>query len=165
MAAVNENPEKIDLQTIMDQADRHYLASDHKWMLWIWRNIVLLRPTGTWSVEDTSIYVNIYWNIFDELRKTWPAVFYLIDMNHMEIQTEDFRRYLKDTWAHLLEREDLGLCFVEAKAMKRLIWGSIFQLIGKRDRLFLFKDFPEAFAWIAGQPTWQAGRIPGQRPG
>jgi hypothetical protein len=35
--------------------------------------------------------------------------------------------------------------------MKQLFWSSIFQLIGKRDRLFLFKDFSEAFAWIRGR--------------
>jgi hypothetical protein len=162
---MNGNPETISLQNIMERADRHYLASDHKWMLWIWRNIVLLRPTGSWSVEDTSIYVNLYWNIFDELRKSWPAVFYVIDMNHMDIQTEEFRRYLKENWAHLLDRADLGLCFVESRAMKRLIWGSIFQLIGKRERLFLFRDFTEALAWIAGQQGKPAGRASGQRSG
>ena len=35
--------------------------------------------------------------------------------------------------------------------MKRLFWSSIFRLIGKGYRLFLFKDFTEAFAWIRGR--------------
>jgi hypothetical protein len=148
---MTEEPERIDHRYLTKHADHHYLSADHKWILWIWRNIVLIKASGMWSVEETAFYVNQYWNTFKKLRVTCPKVFYVLDMNSMEIQTEEFRRYLKENWAHLLDREDLGLCFVEGKAMKRLIWTSIFSLIGKKDRLFLFKDFSEAFAWILGQ--------------
>jgi hypothetical protein len=148
---MSEKPERIDLRYLTQNADHHYLSADHKWMLWIWRNIVLIKASGMWSVEKTAFYVNQYWDTFKRLRATWPKVYYVLDMNNMEIQTEEFRRYLKENWAHLLDREDLGLCFVEGKAMKRIIWTSIFQLIGKKDRLFLFKDFTDAFDWVRGR--------------
>jgi hypothetical protein len=146
-----EEPEKVDYRYILANPDQHYLSADHKWMIWTRRNIVILRPSGQWSAEDTAYHVKQYWDFFMNLRKTWPKVYYVIDMNSMEIQNEEFRYYLKENWAHVLDREDLGLCFVESKAMKRLIWSSIFQLLGKQDRLFLFKDFAEAFAWIRGE--------------
>jgi hypothetical protein len=148
---MGEEPERIDLRYLTENADRHYLSADHKWMLWIWRNIVLIKASGRWSADDAALYVNQYFNLFEGLRKTWPKVYFVMDMNSWELQTEEFRRYLKEDWVHLLYREDLGLCFVEGKAMKRLIWSSIFQLIGKQDRLFLFRDFTEAFAWICGR--------------
>jgi hypothetical protein len=120
-------------------------------MIWTRRNIVIIRPSGQWSAEDAAFHVQDYWDFFKNLRKTWSKVYYVIDMNNMEIQNEEFRRYLKENWAHVLDREDFGICFVESKAMKRAIWSSIFQLIGKQERLFLFKDFTEAFAWIRGE--------------
>ena len=155
---MTEEPEKVDYRYIWENPDQHYLSADHKWMIWTWRNIVILRPSGQWSAEDTVVHVKEYWDFFVNLRKTWLKVYYVIDMNSMEIQNEEFRCYMKENWAHVLDREDLGLCFVEGKAIKQLIWSSIFQLIGKQDRLFLFKDFTEAFAWIRGERVKNGAR-------
>ena len=102
-------------------------------------------------MDDTAFYLQRYWNIFGDLRKIYAKVFFLFDMNRWEIQTEEFRRYLKENWSHILDRDDLDVLFIDANPMKRLIWISIFQLIGKRERLFLFKDFAQAFAWIRGK--------------
>ena len=81
----------------------------------------------------------------------WEKVYVVIDANEMEIQTEEFRHYLKENWMHLLDREDLSICLVEDKAMKRLIWSSIYLLLGKQNRTMIFKDSSEAFAWIRGR--------------
>ncbi len=145
---MTEDSERIDLQTIIEHADQHYQSCDDLWMMWIRRNIVLIRASGKWSVDDTAFYLQRYWNIFGDLRKIYAKVIFLFDMNQWEIQTEEFRRYLKENWSHILDREDLDVLFVDANPMKRLIWISIFQLIGKRDRLLLFKNFSEAFAWM-----------------
>jgi hypothetical protein len=146
---VAEDPDRIDLQSILKRADQRYQSTDNLWAMWVRRNIVLVRASGKWSVEDTAVYLKRYWNLFKDLRKRYAKVTFLFDLNLWEIQTEEFRRYLKENWAHILDREDLDVLFVDANPMKRLIWISIFQLIGKRDRLFLFKDFDRAFAWIS----------------
>jgi hypothetical protein len=146
-----EDPERISYRYIVENADQHYLSSDHLWMMWIWRNIVLVRPSGKWSVYDTTFYLNQYWNIFGELRQTYSKVYFVFDMNQWEMQTEEFRRYIKENWAHTLDREDLNVLFVDGSSMKRLIWSAMFQLVGKRDLLFIFKDLSEAFAWIRGR--------------
>jgi len=146
-----EETEKLSYRYIIENAERHFLSVDHKWMLWVWCNVVLIKPTGKWSPEDAEIYINQFFALFKSLKTTWPKVYYVLDMNSWELQTEEFRRYLRANWTKLFNREDLILCFVEAKAMKRIIWTSIFQLIDMQDRLFLFEDFSEAFAWIRGR--------------
>jgi len=145
------DPERIDYDSIKKHADGHYLSLDHLWTMWIRRNIVLVQPTGRWSVEDTAVYVNQYWSIFQDLRKRYDPVYFLFDMNHWQIQTEEFRRYIKESWSHVLERDDLYVLFVDANPMKRLIWSAMSQLIGKREQLLLFRDFAEAFAWLRGK--------------
>ena len=146
-----EDPERISYRYIVENADQHYLSSDHLWMMWIWRNIVLVRPSGKWSVYDTTFYLNQYWNIFGDLKQTYSKVYFVFDMNQWEMQTEEFRRYIKENWAHTLDREDLNVLFVDSSSIKRLIWSAMFQLVGKRELLFIFKDFSEAFAWIRGR--------------
>ena len=109
---------------------------------------MLFRFYGSWEPSNYNRNLSDFWDIFSERKKTWPAVYFIIDANDLDIQTEEFRRYLKENWMHLLDREDLSICMVAAKEMKRLIWVSIMQLLGKQDRMPIFQDFPEAFSWV-----------------
>jgi hypothetical protein len=106
------DPEQIGLRYLTENADHHYLSVDRKWMMWVWRNIVLLKPPGRCSAEDTALDVAQCFSLFKKVREKRPKVYYLI---------------------------------------ARLIWKSNYQLIGMQDRVLLFKDFTEAFAWICGR--------------
>lgn len=112
---------------------------------------MLLKVSGNWEPTSYNHYFSEFWDIFCARKRGWNRVNFIIDANDMDIKTEEFRRYLKESWIHLLDRQDLSICLVEAKAMKRLIWSSIFQLLGKRDQILIVKDLYEAFAWIGGQ--------------
>jgi hypothetical protein len=148
---MEEIPEKMTERFIIQNAEYSLGSPTREWQAWMWKQLVLLKVSGNWELKSCSHYFNEFWDIFCERKKVWDRVHFIIDANDMEIQTEEFRRYLKESWMHLLDRGDLSICLVEAKALKRLIWKSIYQLIGKQDRVRIFKDFSEAFAWIRGR--------------
>jgi hypothetical protein len=148
---VKDTPEKITDRFIIQNAE-YTLGSDYReWQAWIWKQFVLFRFYGSWEPSNYSQNLSDFWDIFCERKKAWPAVYFIIDANDLDIQTEEFRRYLKENWMHLLEREDLSICMVAAKEMKRLIWVSIMQLLDKQDRMPIFEDVSEALAWIHGR--------------
>jgi hypothetical protein len=144
-------PQKITERFIIQNAEYTLESSSREWEAWIWEQLVLLKVSGNWESKNYNHYFSEFWDIFCERKRIWDRVYFIIDANDMEIQTEEFRQYLKESWMHLLDREDLSICLVEAKAMKRLIWKSIYQLIGNQDRVRIFQNFSEAFAWIRGR--------------
>jgi hypothetical protein len=84
-------------------------------------------------------------------------VFGLFDTNYLEIQSESFRRYMKEEWARLVDLEDLFLCIIEKKDMKRLIWKSIYQLLGIANKIQLFQNHKQAFLWLKKQTNNEKG--------
>jgi len=112
---------KLDIRYVMENADFHDVSADHKWALWVWKNIVFIKIAGFWSIEESHIYMNRFWAIFLRLKQNWRKVYFLIDTNYMEIQTESFRRYMKEHWAHLADQDDLLICIIDKQSIKRLI--------------------------------------------
>jgi hypothetical protein len=148
---LEETPEKITDSFIIQNAEYALGSPSREWQAWIWKQFVLFRFYGSWEPGNYSQNLSDLWDIFCERKKTWPAVYFIIDANDLDIQTEEFRRYLKENWMHLLDREDLSVCMVAAKEMKRLIWVSIMQLLDKQDRMPIFQDCAEAFDWVRGK--------------
>ena len=142
---------KLDISYLMKNADFHDLSADHKWSLWAWKNIVFMKLSGFWSIEESDIYMNRFWAVFLNIRKNWSEVYFLIDTNAMELQTEAFRRYMKENWAHIADREDLLVCLIEKKSMKRLIWKSIHQLLGIASKIELVQNYNQALQWLQKQ--------------
>lgn len=141
----------------MENADFHDLSMDHKCALWTWKNIVFIKATGIWSIEESHSYINRFWDMFTSLKKNWNTIYFLIDTNYMEIQSESFRRYMKEEWGRLADQEELSICIIENKDMKRLIWMSIHQLLGIADKIQLFKDHRQAFLWLDKKTNYEKG--------
>jgi hypothetical protein len=148
---VKDTPERITDRFIIQNAEYTIGSDSREWQAWIWKQFVLFRFYGRWEPGNYNQNLSDFWDIFSERKKTWPAVYFIIDANDLDIQTEEFRRYLKENWMHLLDREDLSICMVAEKEMKRQIWTSIMKLLGKQDRMPIFKDLSEAFVWIRGK--------------
>jgi len=148
---MKETPERLTDRFIIQNAEYALGSSSREWQAWTWKQFVLFRFYGSWEPGNYNKNLSDFWDIFCERKKTWPAVYFIIDANDLDIQTEEFRRYLKENWMYLLDREDLSICMVAEKEMKRLIWTSIMQLLGKLDRMPIFKDLSQAFAWARGK--------------
>jgi hypothetical protein len=146
---------KIDIKYLIENADFHDLSADHKWSLWACKNIVFIKVSGFWSIDEIDIYMNRFWSVFLDLRKKWNKVYFLIDTNDMELQTEKFRHYMKEQWAHLLDQEDLSLCLIDKKSMKRLLWKSIYRLLGIADKIQLFMNHDQASVWLQKQSFYE----------
>jgi len=152
-----EIPEHLTHEFLIKNREYDIGSPFHHWRAFPWKQIVLLEVGRTWELEDCPYYMKEIWDIFSERRERYEKVYFLISANKMNIQTEGFRQYLKESWDHLLEREDLVICLIEEKAMKRAIWSSIYRLIGKRDRIRIFAGYEPAFTWLTRRLRAEVG--------
>jgi hypothetical protein len=143
-----EIPDNLTREFLLKNREYDIGSPFHHWRALPWKQVVLLEVSGTWELSDCPYYMKEIWDIFSERREHYEKVYLLINANAMDIQSEGFRQYLKESWGHLLDREDLVICLIEEKAMKRAIWSSIYRLIGKRDRIKIFAGYEGAFVWL-----------------
>jgi hypothetical protein len=143
-----EVPEILTRRFIVQNCEYSIQSESRNWKAWVWHQIVLLKLIGVWDPEVYPNHFGDFWDIFCERKQHWDRVYFIIDANHMPIQSEEFRHYVKTNWQHLIEREDFCLCIVESKAMKRAIWGSIHRLLGIQTKIRLFRNFDQACTWM-----------------
>jgi hypothetical protein len=148
---VEPAPQRIDKGYLVQNREYHVGSPSHHWQAWIWKHITLLEVAGEWDVREHAYYFKEIWDLFWERRLYYGRVFLVIDANQMDIQNEEFRRYLKLNWIHLLDRQDLCICLVEGNSMKRLIWRSIHQLLDEQERIQIFPCAESALEWICQQ--------------
>jgi hypothetical protein len=142
-------PDRLTREFLIKNREYDIGSPFHHWRAFPWKQVVLLEVAGKWQVEDCPYYMKEIWDIVCERLRHHERVYLLVNANDMDIQSEEFRRYLMESWGHLLDREDLVICLIEGKAMKRLIWSSIYRFIGKRDRIKIFAGYEPAFAWLS----------------
>jgi len=143
-----ETPEKLTHRFIVQNSEFSIESQSKNWKVWTWQQVVLLKVSGVWDPGMYPYHFSDFWDIFYECKRNWDQIYFIVDANDMPVQSEEFRLYVKTNWQHLIEREDFRLCIVEGKAMKRVIWGSIYQLLGIRNRVKMFKDHDRALTWL-----------------
>lgn len=158
-------PTELTRRYLIEHAECTLFSGYHQWQAWMWRQIVLLDVAGKWEPDDYPHYMSEFWDIFCERRNTWKPVYFVIDTNHLRIQDEGFRDYMKNTWAHLLDRDDLAICLVESKGMKRAIWTAIHHLLGKEGRVRMFGSHEQALEWVRKQASAPAPCAPPENGG
>lgn len=145
---VEKLPKELTKQFILRNAEYSLKSASDQWEIWVWRSIVLLQVSGIWVRKDYAHYFSEFWDVFCERRQFWNKVYFVVDANDMPIQSEEFRDYVKTSWIHLIERDDFCLCIVDSKAMKRVIWNSMYKLLGIQDRIKTFKNHARALKWL-----------------
>jgi len=145
---MDESTETFTNNFIKKNAEYSRESSSHHWIAWIWENIVLLAVSGTWPAQHYPYYFSDFWDIFCERKKSWEKVYFLFDTNKLPIQSEEFRGYVRENWAHLLDRKDFCLCIIESSSMKHAIWKSIYRLLNVESKIQLFRDHTAALQWI-----------------
>jgi len=150
-------PERLTRKFLVEHREYEVGSPFHHWRAFPWKQIVLLEVGGTWDLQDCPYYMKEIWDILCERLQHHQRVYLLINANAMDIQSEGFRQYLRESWSHLLERDDLCICVIEEKAMKRAIWSSIYRLIGKRDRIRIFTGYEPAFTWLSRRLRAEVG--------
>jgi len=141
-------PEKLTERFIKQNSEYSIESHSKNWRVWVWRQIVFLRVSGTWDSGMYPYHFSDFWDIFCERKLYWDRVYFIIDAIDMPVQSEEFRNYVKTNWLPLIEREDFQLCIVENKAMKRAIWGSMYRLLGIQNKIRLFTSFEQACTWM-----------------
>jgi hypothetical protein len=153
---MDKEPDFPTKQYIFENFEYTRGSAQRHWRAWIWENIVLVAVSGVWPPQRYAEYFGSFWDIFCERKKHWNRVYFVFDSNNLPIQSEEFRRYVKDNWVHLLDREDYRLSIVESNSLKRTIWKSIYRLIDIQGKVHLFKDHQSALRWI-GKERFQSG--------
>jgi hypothetical protein len=138
----------LTARLIIENAEYSAGSPSHHWKAWIRENIVLLVVSGNWPAEQYPHYFRNFWEIYCERKKFWNKVYLLFDTNNLPIQSEEFRGYIRENWAHLLDREDFCLCIVESSSMKRTIWKSVHRLLNVQSKIHLFENYTSALHWI-----------------
>jgi hypothetical protein len=88
------------------------------------------------------------WGAFISLKRQYVKVYAVLDLNRMDLNTEEFRHYMKEHWLPLLDRRDLVIVFVDKSRLKKAIWNSIALLLGRPGRVKIFTTSDVAFAWV-----------------
>jgi hypothetical protein len=140
--------ERITKRFIMHNAEYVLESGFRQWKIYAWRDLALVVVSGDWDPNNYGYYFKEFWNVFYERRESWGLVHFIVDTNKMPIQTEEFGGYVRDNWIHLLDRNDLRICLVESSAVKRLLWTSIYHLIGKEKRITISNSYGQAFSWF-----------------
>jgi hypothetical protein len=144
-----EIPEQFSSNFIIQNADYSLGSQSDNWKIWVWRNIELIHLKGEFTTEIADFFMNECWSVLTERRQYYPFVISLVDITGFEVQSERFRRYLKNNWDHLLDRDDLQIVFITGKGMKSIIWQSIFVMMGRQDRVRFFSGYRRAFKWAS----------------
>jgi hypothetical protein len=144
-----EIPEQFTREFIIQNAEYSLGAQSSNWRIWVWRNIELIHLTGDFTTETADFFMNECWSVLTERRQYFPFVISLVDITGFEVQSERFRRYLRNNWEHLLDRNDLQIVFITGKGMKSIIWQSIFVVMGRQDRVRFFSGYKRAFKWAS----------------
>jgi hypothetical protein len=148
---MNSTARHITRFHIQQYPEYHYVSFSQRWAVWVWRQVVLLKLRGQYCIADAEALMTDCWSIHLERLNQWPETFCLVDLSEFEIQGEEFRSYLRGSWAHVLRREDLHVCLITGNQMKALIWHAIHVLMGTRRRIKIFRSDRQALAWVAGR--------------
>ena len=135
-----EIPESLTHHFILENAEYSIESQSKNWKVWVWHEIVLVKISGVSNPGLYPYHFSDFWDIFSERKDYWNRIYFIVDVNNMPVQSEEFLRYVKKNWQNLIERDDFCLCIVESKATKRTIWTSTFRLLGIQEKIHLFEN-------------------------
>lgn len=142
-----EIPESLTHHFILENAEYSIESQSKNWKVWVWHEIVLVKISGVSNPGLYPYHFSDFWDIFSERKDYWNRIYFIVDVNNMPVQSEEFLRYVKKNWQNLIERDDFCLCIVESKATKRTIWTSTFRLLGIQEKIHLFENHDQALSW------------------
>jgi hypothetical protein len=141
-------PEKLTLQWVESHSYIRLIGADHRWIVLVWRNVIFLRISDVWTPEDTDDYINRLSALPNILSGEWDTIFFVFDLTRMKFRVEDTVRYLRANWIKFLDNEDMKVCIVDKSKIRRIALQSLHTLIGKLDKIRIFRDCSEAFKWV-----------------
>jgi hypothetical protein len=140
--------ENITLRWLHDHAQQHYVGADGKWTVTAWNNVVFLKISKNWTPEEGEEYVGYLSGIPRILNQKWERIYFIFDISEMVFKPEDLHLYMRSKWLETLEHEELSVCLVESKKMRRMLMSSMYKLLGKRDRIHIFASPERALEWV-----------------
>jgi hypothetical protein len=144
-------PEKLTFAWLRQHAQVHLVGAEDRWRITAWNNVVCLKIRGRWTPEQTGEYVDDISGITGMLGRKWAKTYLIFDVSEMEFRREDAHLYMRSNWLKVIDREDLSVCIVEEKGMRRLLWHSLYTLVGKRNRVRIAAAAGEALAWVQAE--------------
>jgi hypothetical protein len=144
-------PKKLTIKWINDHSHIRLTGTGMKWIATAWRNIIFLKISQEWAPEEVEDYVNRLSVLPAILTKQWDRIFFVFDLSRMKFKIDNTFRYLRPNLIELHDREDMEICVVLESKIRRLLFRSMYTVIGKLDKLNLFADCDEAFSWVREQ--------------
>jgi hypothetical protein len=141
-------PEKLTFAWLCQHAQLHLVSAEDKWTITAWKNVVCLKIRGGWTPEEAEEYVHHFAGLPGMLECRWDKIYLVFDISDMRFRRQDAHLYLRSNWLETIDRKELAVCIVEKKRMRRLLWHSLYTLVGKRNRVKLVAATDEALAWV-----------------
>jgi hypothetical protein len=146
---LNESiPEKLNLEWFKKNAQIKLVGTGFRWVVHAWRNIIFLNISKEWIPEEMDEYVNRLSSLPAILSKAWNKIFLMFDLSRMEFKIEDAFQYLRANWLKILDSEEIEVCIIEESNMRRILLQSLYKIVGKLDKIKVFRDCDEAFGWV-----------------
>jgi hypothetical protein len=133
---------------LRDHAQQHLVGGNGKWTVTAWNNVVFLKISKNWTPEEGDEYVSYLSGIPRILSDTWHRVFFIFDISDMVFKPEELHLYMRSKWLEILNYEDLSVCLVETKKMRRMLMRSMYTLLGKRSQIKILASPDEALEWV-----------------
>ena len=144
-------PKKLTLEWIKTHSHIRLAGDDLRWSILAWSNIIFLKISKNWTPDEMDGYVDQLSELPEILTKQWDRIFFVFDLSRMKFRKRDAFHYLRFNWLKFLDREEIKVCIVEESKMRRLMWQSLYKIIGKLDKIKLFTDYDDAFDWVREQ--------------
>ena len=143
-----EIPEKLSLEWIENHSHIRLVGANRRWIVQAWRNVIFLKISEVWTPADTDDYVNRLSTLPGILSKVWDTIFLVFDLTCMKFRAEDAFRYLHANWLKFLDRQEMKVCIVDESNIRRIALQSLYTLVGKINKIRIFRDCDEAFEWV-----------------
>jgi hypothetical protein len=98
---------------VLQNADFQYVSKTRKWAVCGWRQVVYVMVSSSLTVDEARKCMEELWGAFIALKRQYIKIYAVLDLNRMDLNTEEFRQYMKEHWLHLLDRRDLAIVFVD----------------------------------------------------
>jgi hypothetical protein len=151
-------PERPTLQWLQDRAQQNLIGANNRWAITVWNNVVYLKISESWTPQEGDQYVDPLAGIPGMLGEAWGRVFFIFDISNMAFKPEDLHLYVRAKWLEVLDHEEMSVCLVEAKRVRRLLLHSVYNLLGKRSRVKIMASPDEALQWVQRELMAAAAR-------
>ena len=141
-------PEKLTFEWFENRARIKLVGAEARWVVMGWRNIIFVRIHKKWIPDEIDTYVNRLSTLSDYLSKDRNMLFLIFDLSHMRLKKTEIFRYLRAYWFEFLAGDDVNVCIVEEGNLRRVMLRSLSRIIGRLEKIKIFRDCDESFAWI-----------------